>query len=87
MAYVCNSPTQLTHVAWACAVGYEQNAEGQREFCRHQLKNDKTRRLLEASMGAEWTERYMTEILFDSPKVEYGVCSTRVASNVDHTKR
>lgn len=41
--------------------------EGQGRFCYYQLQNDKTRRLLEASMGAEWTDRYMTEILFDSP--------------------
>lgn len=61
--------TRLTRACGAglCAVGCEQNAEGQRQFCHHQLKNDKTRRLLEASMGAQWTERYMTEILFDSP--------------------
>ncbi|HEY9647192.1 MAG TPA: phycocyanobilin:ferredoxin oxidoreductase, partial [Chroococcidiopsis sp.] len=27
--------------------------------------NDKTRRVLEKSFGPEWTERYMTTMLFD----------------------
>ena len=34
-------------------------------FCEKQLLNDKTRRVLERSMGSESTERYMTEVLFD----------------------
>lgn len=38
---------------------------GQRYYCTKQQQNDKTRRVLEKSFGAEWTERYMTTMLFD----------------------
>ena len=38
---------------------------GQQNYCRQQQQNDKTRRVLEKSFGAEWTERYMTTMLFD----------------------
>ncbi|MBD2176428.1 phycocyanobilin:ferredoxin oxidoreductase [Pseudanabaena sp. FACHB-1998] len=38
---------------------------GQRYYCEKQQQNDKTRRVLEKSFGAEWTERYMTTMLFD----------------------
>ena len=34
-------------------------------FCEKQLENDKTRKALERSMGAERTDRYMTQVLFD----------------------
>jgi len=40
---------------------------GQRNYCTKQQQNDKTRRILEKSFGAEWTERYMTTMLFDMP--------------------
>ncbi len=39
---------------------------GQRYYCTKQQQNDKTRRVLEKSFGAEWTERYMTTMLFDT---------------------
>ncbi len=43
----------------------EQVLAGQRYYCEKQQQNDKTRRVLEKSFGAEWTERYMTTMLFD----------------------
>jgi phycocyanobilin:ferredoxin oxidoreductase len=39
--------------------------EGQRHYCTKQQQNDKTRRVLEKSFGPEWTDRYMTTMLFD----------------------
>ncbi len=39
--------------------------EGQRNYCTMQQQNDKTRRVLEKSFGTEWTDRYMTTMLFD----------------------
>ncbi len=38
---------------------------GQRYYCIKQQQNDKTRRVLEKSFGTEWTEQYMTTMLFD----------------------
>ncbi len=38
---------------------------GHRYYCQKQQQNDKTRRVLEKSFGEEWTERYMTTMLFD----------------------
>lgn len=38
---------------------------GQRYYCTKQQQNDKTRRVLEKSFGSEWTERYMSTMLFD----------------------
>jgi phycocyanobilin:ferredoxin oxidoreductase len=38
---------------------------GQRNYCQQQQQNDKTRRVLEKSFGAEWAERYMNTMLFD----------------------
>ncbi|MCU0551828.1 MAG: phycocyanobilin:ferredoxin oxidoreductase, partial [Leptolyngbya sp. Prado105] len=32
---------------------------GQKHYCTKQQQNDKTRRVLEKSFGAEWTDRYM----------------------------
>jgi len=43
----------------------DQILAGQRNYCQKQQQNDKTRRILEKSFGAEWTERYMTTMLFD----------------------
>ncbi|MCM1984306.1 phycocyanobilin:ferredoxin oxidoreductase [Lyngbya confervoides] len=37
----------------------------QRYYCAQQQKNDKTRRVLEKAFGPEWTERYMSTMLFD----------------------
>jgi phycocyanobilin:ferredoxin oxidoreductase len=38
---------------------------GQQHYCDRQQQNDKTRRVLEKSFGTEWTDRYMTTMLFD----------------------
>jgi phycocyanobilin:ferredoxin oxidoreductase len=38
---------------------------GQGNYCTQQRQNDKTRRVLEKSFGIEWTDRYMTTMLFD----------------------
>jgi phycocyanobilin:ferredoxin oxidoreductase len=38
---------------------------GQRYYCHRQRENDKTRQILEKSFGTDWTERYMSTILFD----------------------
>jgi phycocyanobilin:ferredoxin oxidoreductase len=38
---------------------------GQQHYCNRQQQNDKTRRVLEKSFGTEWTDRYMTTMLFD----------------------
>ena len=38
---------------------------GQRNYCTKQQQNTKTRRVLEKSFGAEWTDRYMNTMLFD----------------------
>ncbi|MDJ0633084.1 MAG: phycocyanobilin:ferredoxin oxidoreductase [Xenococcaceae cyanobacterium MO_188.B29] len=40
---------------------------GQRYYCTQQQQNDKTRRILEKSLGKAWTDRYMSTMLFDSP--------------------
>ena len=42
---------------------------GQQNYCAKQQKNDKTRRILEKSFGLDWTERYMTTMLFDTVTV------------------
>ncbi|HIK37329.1 MAG: phycocyanobilin:ferredoxin oxidoreductase [Geminocystis sp.] len=41
--------------------------EGQKNYCLQQQQNDKTRRVLEKAFGAEWAEKYMTNVLFDVP--------------------
>ena len=40
---------------------------GQRYYCAQQQQNDKTRRVLEKSLGKTWTDNYMTQMLFDCP--------------------
>jgi phycocyanobilin:ferredoxin oxidoreductase len=40
---------------------------GQRYYCSRQQQNDKTRRVLEKSIGKPWTDRYVTQMLFDCP--------------------
>jgi phycocyanobilin:ferredoxin oxidoreductase len=47
----------------------EAIAAGQHYYCTKQKQNDKTRRVLEKSFGPEWTERYMTTMLFDAVPV------------------
>ncbi len=41
--------------------------KGQRHYCRQQLQNDKTRRILEKAFGEVWAERYFSTVLFDLP--------------------
>ncbi len=43
---------------------------GQQYYCAKQQQNDKTRRVLEKSFGTEWTDRYMTTMLFDAIPVD-----------------
>lgn len=38
-----------------------------RYYCSQQQKNDKTRKVLEKSLGKAWTEKYMKTMLFDIP--------------------
>jgi phycocyanobilin:ferredoxin oxidoreductase len=45
----------------------EEIVAAQDYYCDKQQQNDKTRRVLEKAFGNEWTERYMTTVLFDSP--------------------
>lgn len=40
---------------------------GQRYYCKQQKQNDKTRRVLEKSLGKEWTDNYLNQMLFDCP--------------------
>lgn len=40
---------------------------GQRHYCTQQQQNDKTRRVLEKSLGKIPTERYIKQMLFDCP--------------------
>lgn len=44
-----------------------QIVAGQRYYCQQQQQNDKTRRVLEKSMGKAWADRYVTQMLFDCP--------------------
>jgi phycocyanobilin:ferredoxin oxidoreductase len=39
----------------------------QNYYCEKQQQNDKTRRVLEKAFGTEWSDRYMTTVLFDRP--------------------
>ena len=43
----------------------EEILTGQRYYCQQQQKNDKTRKVLEKSLGKTWTKRYLTQMLFD----------------------
>jgi phycocyanobilin:ferredoxin oxidoreductase len=58
---IASSTTPLTTVTDIAKI-----VAGQRYYCMKQQQNDKTRRVLEKSFGAEWTERYMTTMLFDA---------------------
>ena len=40
---------------------------GQHYYCTQQQQNDKTRRVLENSLGRNWTDRYISQMLFDCP--------------------
>ncbi|MEY3464376.1 MAG: Phycocyanobilin:ferredoxin oxidoreductase [Cyanobacteriota bacterium] len=41
--------------------------QGQLRYCRHQKRNDKTRRVLEKAFNPTWADRYIEELLFDDP--------------------
>ena len=45
----------------------DQILAAQQHYCAQQLRNDKTRRVLEKAFGDAWAERYMTTVLFDIP--------------------
>ncbi|MEY2833268.1 MAG: phycocyanobilin:ferredoxin oxidoreductase [Cyanobacteriota bacterium] len=45
----------------------DQVLSRQRHYCAQQQQNDKTRRVLEKSLGETWTDRYMSQMLFDCP--------------------
>jgi phycocyanobilin:ferredoxin oxidoreductase len=58
----------LTAIATSAEVSSSKQAKiiaGQRYYCQQQQKNDKTRKVLEKSLGRVWTDRYMTQMLFD----------------------
>lgn len=44
-----------------------QILSGQRYYCDRQQQNDKTRRVLEKSLGKRWTDNYITQMLFNCP--------------------
>jgi phycocyanobilin:ferredoxin oxidoreductase len=48
------------------ALEIAQTLAGQQYYCAKQQQNDKTRRVLEKSFGAEWSDRYMNTMLFDT---------------------
>jgi len=54
-----------TEIPLTSALDITNVLAGQQHYCTKQQQNDKTRRVLEKSFGAEWTERYMTTMLFD----------------------
>lgn len=60
----CQRARQTTPVTTPAAA--REILEGQRYYCQKQQQNDKTRRVLEKAFGPEWTERYMTTMLFDT---------------------
>jgi hypothetical protein len=43
----------------------KQLLAGHKRFCEQQLSNKKTSRVLEAAFDPEWTEQYMTQLMFD----------------------
>jgi len=45
----------------------QEAVDGQTYYCEQQSKNDKTRRILNQSFGVEWTDMYMSQVLFDVP--------------------
>jgi phycocyanobilin:ferredoxin oxidoreductase len=51
--------------AVSSAVSQQEIILAQHYYCTKQQQNDKTRRVLEKSLGKSWTDRYMTKMLFD----------------------
>ena len=60
---------QIAIATLPVASGFERAEllSGQRYYCTQQQQNDKTRKVLEKSLGKSWTDRYMNTMLFDSP--------------------
>ena len=60
---------QMTMVTRPLTSSFERTEilAGQRYYCTQQQQNDKTRRVLEKSLGKAWTDRYMSIMLFDAP--------------------
>lgn len=57
--------TAMTASTVVSATQKAQIAAAQRYYCQQQQQNDKTRKVLEKSLGKIWTDRYMTQMLFD----------------------
>lgn len=58
----------LNAIATSAVVSTKKQVEiltGQRYYCQQQQKNNKTRKVLEKSLGQVWTDRYMNQMLFD----------------------
>jgi phycocyanobilin:ferredoxin oxidoreductase len=62
----------LLHCQLACTASPLSSAQeiqqvllSHQHYCNQQRKNDKTRRVLEKSFGAEWADRYINTMLFD----------------------
>jgi phycocyanobilin:ferredoxin oxidoreductase len=58
----------LNAIATSAVVSTKKQVEiltGQRYYCQQQQKNDKTRKVLEKSLGRVWTDRYINQMLFD----------------------
>ena len=64
---------EAIHTRPGSATEEARNLAGQRNYCTQQQKNNKTRRVLEKAFGAEWANRYLTQVLFDLP--DQAVCS------------
>ena len=39
-------------------------------YCEQQLQNSKTREVLNKAFGADFAERYMSEVMFDEAKAK-----------------
>ncbi|AFZ36481.1 phycocyanobilin:ferredoxin oxidoreductase [Stanieria cyanosphaera PCC 7437] len=57
----------ITTPAVSSPVQQREILKGHHYYCTKQQQNDKTRRVLEKSLGKAWTDRYMTTMLFDAP--------------------
>ncbi len=44
--------------------------KAQHYYCNKQQQNDKTRKVLEKYLGKVWSDRYMSTMLFDFPRIE-----------------
>jgi phycocyanobilin:ferredoxin oxidoreductase len=59
----CQLATEIQPVtSWQA---HQEIMAGHKNYCTKQQQNDKTRRVLEKYFGSEWSDRYMTTMLFD----------------------